>query len=201
MARWAIRKLEQISISPLSKIIKAEDYQRMVEGKQMIAEIKQQAKALYRQEKDAAYRAAKAQARQLTGKQMLDMASASIEYLSQVEQRLTKIVVESVERIIGDWEETDAAVRMVKNALHQVRNESRVTLRVSPDQAPTMKRQIEAITAAYPNIEFVDVVADQAIDAGACRLETPLGSIDTSVNSQIETLKKALAENFTGPTG
>ena len=196
MARLAIRKLEDCALTPLGNIVKAEDFQRIVAGQEMIAEIKRQAETLYKQKKSAAYKAAQSQVQASSGEQMLDVAAASIEYLSRFERRLTEIVIAAVTKIIGDWEPNDAAARMVKNALRQVRKESRVTLRMSPDQVPVVKQKIDEIVAAYPAIEFVDVVADPAIADGACRLETMMGVLDTSIDTQIKVLQKALAKNF-----
>ena len=200
MTNLAAKKLEEMTISPAGKVIKAEDYQFMVQGRQLLAEIERRAEALYRREKDAAYQAAEERVQQSASQQMLDVASASIEYLSRVEKRLVKIVIESVERIIGELEDTEATVKMIKTALYQMRNESRVTLRVSFDEAPAIKKRIKDIIVGYPNIDFVDVVVDQAIVPGTCHLTTPLGSIKTGLEVQIKTLEQALLKNFSSQT-
>ncbi len=200
MANLVARKLEEMTVAPAGKVIKAEDYQFMVQGRQLLAEVKRRAEALYQREKEAAYRAAQERAQQSINRHMLNVTSASIEYLSQIEKRLTKIVIESVERIIGELEDTEATVKMIKTALYQMRNESRVTLQVSPDEAPTVKQRITDITAGYPRIDFVDVVADQAIAPGACRLTTPLGSVRTGLDVQIQALQQALLKSFSPQT-
>ena len=196
MSRLVARKLEEMTVAPAGKVIKAEDYQFMAQGRQLLAEIKRRAEELYQREKKLAHQAAKERARQEVSRQMLDVASASIEYLTRVEKGLAGIVVESVEKIIGKLEDTEATAKMVKTALYRMRNENRVTLQVSVDEASAIKKRIKDITADYPNIDFVDVVADQAIAPGACRLTTALGSIDTGLEAQVKNLEQALLKNF-----
>ena len=196
MVHFAIKKLEQMVISPVDKVVKAEDYQCIIESQQAITEIQEQAQRLYQQKKDEAYKAGESEAQKLISEQMLNSVAAAVEYLSEVEGKLVSLVIESVKKIIGNLHETDATVGLIKSALYRVRNESRVTLCVSSTQVQAVNRRIEEITADYPNIDFVDVVPDQALSSGACRVETELGSVDTSLDLQIDLLEKALSKNF-----
>ena len=198
MGHLAIKKLQEIVVSPVGKVIKAEDYQCIAEGKQAIAEINEQAQALYRQTREEAREAGELEAQKILDEQIMNSIVTTVEYLSRVEGKMVSVTMEAVKKIIGSLDEDTAVRGLVKKALYKVRNQGQVTLRVTPARAPEITRRIKEITADYPNIDFVDVVPDMAIGDGACRLETEAGSIDTSIDLQIELLEKALVKTFQG---
>ena len=183
-------------ISPVEKVVKAEDYQCIIESQQAITAIQEQAQRLYQQKKDEAYKAGEREAQKLVSEKMLNFVAATVAYLSEAEGKLVSLVIASVKKIIGNLGETEATVGLIKSALYRVRNESRVTLRVSSPQVQAVNLRVEEITADYPNIDFVEVVPDQALSGCACRVETELGSVETSLDVQIDLLEQALSKNF-----
>lgn len=196
MTRVAIRKLDQTPVSPVGKVIRSADYQLILECEEAITAVKQEAESLYQKTREEARRAGECQGREEAAEQLLKTTVEINEYLVGVEQKLAAIVVDAVKKIIGDCDTVEAVSGMVGRALYHVRNENRITLQVSPGQAEGVRERLGAVTTNYRNMGVVDVVAAPAMADGACRLETAAGTIDTSLERQIELLEKVLRENL-----
>ena len=196
MTRLAIRKLDETSVSAVGKVIRSADYQLMLECDEAIAAVKKEAESLYQKTREEARRAGECQGREQAAEQLLKTTADIDEYLAGVERKLAAIVVDAVKKIIGDCDTLEAVSGMVVRALYHVRSENRISLQVSPEQADGIRERLAAMTTNYRNMGVVDVVAASAMADGACRLETAAGTIDTSLDRQIELLEKALGESL-----
>ncbi len=196
MTRLAIRKLDETPISPVAKVIRSADYQHMLECEDAIAAVKQEAESLYQKTHEQARRVGECQGKEQAAEQLLKTTVEINEYLLGVEQKLATLVVDVVKKIIGDCDAIEVVSGMVGRALYHVRNESRITLQVSPSQAEGIRERLGAVTANYRNMGVVDVVAAPAMVDGSCRVETTAGTIDTSLERQIDLLEKALRESI-----
>ncbi len=196
MTRVAIRKLDEISVSPESKVIRSADYQLILECEDAIAAIKQEAESLYQTTREEARKVGECQGREQAAEQLLKTTVETNEYLVGVEQKLATIVVDAVKKIIGDCNAIESVSGMVGKALYHVRNENRITLQVSPGQADGIRERLGAVTTNYRNMGVIDVVATPAMADGSCSLETAAGTIDTNLDDQIELLGKTLRESL-----
>lgn len=197
MSRFLVKNLDDHTVTPVDGVIKAEEYQLLLESRKTIQEIQAQAKTLYERRKKEGRAAGKKEATQLTKNQMIESVAAVVQYLALIEERFVDVVIESVEKIIGKIERDEQLMRMLKKVLYEFRNERRITLKVASDEAKVVRSSIQEMMAAYPNIEFIDVVVDHGMTAGRCRLEAETGSIETSIEEQIKTLKDVLRRSFT----
>ena len=87
-------------------------------------------------------------------------------------------------------------VSVVRNALSVVRKQQQVTVRVHPNQVKSVQENLNRIMAPYPNIKFMDVVPDLRLATGDCILESEIGMVEASVESQLEIIRKALTKSF-----
>ena len=200
MTRVAIRKLGEIPVSPIGKVIRSADYQLILECEESIAAVKQEAEILYQKTCTEARSVGESQGQEQAAEQLLKTTLGINEYLVAIEQKLATIIVDTVKKIIGDCDAIEAVSGMVGRALYHVRNENRITLQVSPGQSDGIRERLGAVTTNYRNMGVVDVVAAPVIADGACRLETAAGTIDTSLDRQIELLEKALWESLNRAT-
>jgi hypothetical protein len=91
-----------------------------------------------------------------------------------------ELVMQAVQRVIGELAERDRVVAVVKGALAVVRNQKQVTLRVAPPQLPLVQAALNELLAAYPGIGYLDVVADARLEADACILDSEIGIVEAS---------------------
>jgi flagellar assembly protein FliH len=68
-----------------------------------------------------------------------------------------------------------------------------VTIRLSPADEQTLRRQVEQLVAAFSPLATVRMLADPAIAPGGCRLHTEFGVIDKQLSTQLERIKEELS--------
>lgn len=187
----------KLHIDPGCKVLKAEDYARYLEATEIVEmargqarDILEQAKAAYEQQKQRGYDEGLAESKVEQAEQMLKVVSRTITYLSDVEKALADILLSGVKKIIGDFDQEEMAVSLVKNALQHVRNEKQVTIRIAPSQYKMVKARLNEILAEYKGVGFIDLVADQRLSTGDCIMESEIGVVDASVDLQIKALQQ-----------
>ena len=187
----------QLNIDPSCNVLKAEDYAIYLEAQEIIstaqqqaADILSQAKEAYQQEKERGYQDGVDESKIDQSDQMLKVVSRTITYLSDVEQSLADILLSGVKKIIGEFDQEQLAVNLVRNALQHVRNEKQVTIRIPPSQYNMVKAKVNDILADYKGVGFIDLVADQRLSTGDCIMESEIGVVDASVDVQIQALQK-----------
>lgn len=203
MSQFTLIKNKNFEIQPQSRVLKAADYTMVLQAKQIVAQaeaaaqkILNDAKAVYESEKERGYQNGCEEGKAAQAEKMMDAMIESVHYFSEVETRLVDIVMLATKKILSSFDDVELTKGIVKQALEKVRNESKITLRVCPQHADAVRMQLKEITANYTNIGFIDVVSDNHIPEGACKVETEMGSVDTSVDLQLEALRTALLNNF-----
>ena len=166
MATPVILTASELSIDPSCNVLKADDYALFLEAQDVIKTAKQQAadiineaREAYQQEKVRGYQDGLDESRIDQADQMLKVVSRTITYLSDVEQTLADILLSGVKKIIGEFDQEQLAVNLVRNALQHVRNEKQVTIRIPPSQYNMVKARLNEILADYKGVGFVDLVA------------------------------------------
>lgn len=74
------------------------------------------------------------------------------------------------------------------------KEETRITLRVNPDQTAFVKQQIPEIIETSGSEAKVNVLADENITYGGCMLTTTNGIIDATIETQISIISEALKD-------
>jgi flagellar assembly protein FliH len=83
-------------------------------------------------------------------------------------------------------------VQWVRESLEMAAGNAEVVLRLNPDDHQGLKGQIEAITRELTGLGNVRMVADGAIAAGGCRVETEFGSLDQQLEQQLDRIAEEL---------
>ncbi|WP_257279837.1 MULTISPECIES: HrpE/YscL family type III secretion apparatus protein [unclassified Endozoicomonas] len=187
----------QLTIDPSAKVLKTQDYADYLESKDIIKkardharEILEQSRQAYEKEKQRGFEEGLAESKVDQAEQMLKVVSRTINYLSEVEKALADILMSGIKKIIGEYDQEELAVSLVKNALQHVRNEKQVTIRIPPSQFKMVKARLNEILAEYKGVGFINLVSDQRLSTGDCIMESDVGVVDASVDLQIKALQK-----------
>ena len=70
-----------------------------------------------------------------------------------------------------------------------MRGEQKVTVRVSPADEPAVSKALAAMTSG----SYLNVVADPRLKRDSCILESDLGVIDASLETQLKALERAFS--------
>jgi flagellar assembly protein FliH len=109
--------------------------------------------------------------------------------LDEMEPRILRLALDIGEKILGYEldENKNSFVSLVTTALNSIRSEGRVTLRVSPEQyKKSFNSKAEALFRTELGAVEAEVVADIGLESGGCLIEAGKGTVDASVDAQLE---------------
>jgi flagellar assembly protein FliH len=86
--------------------------------------------------------------------------------------------------------DTDAVLGLLKAGLERIEQREVSQVRVRPDDVPTVSRYLERIGSPYR----IEVVADSTLERGGMILETNKGSLDASLETQLEEIERGFTD-------
>ena len=194
---------DRCPLQPDQKVLKAADYRRFLEADALIAEASQEAKRIRSEASEAAVEAEKRgyedgliEGKMQMAEQMIDNVSATVNYLANVEVRMVELVINAVRKIVGEIDDRQRILGVVRQVLTVARNEKRVILRVCRSEVDTIKSQMDELLRANSSITFIDVVADPRLTPGDCILETEVGVVEATLDAQVEALRASLLKHL-----
>ncbi|MDP0560996.1 MAG: HrpE/YscL family type III secretion apparatus protein [Candidatus Endonucleobacter sp. (ex Gigantidas childressi)] len=197
MATPFLLTASNLCVDPACKMLKGNDYLTYLEAKKVIeqgsaqaVDIAEKAKVAFQQEKKKGYLAGLEESQFEQAEQILTVVSRTINYLAGIEKSMVDILLTGVKKIIGDFDQEEVAVSLVKSALQHVRNEKQVTIRVPQSQYSMIKGRVSEILEEYAGVGFIDLVADERLTMGDCIMESEIGLVETSVDVQLRALQK-----------
>jgi type III secretion protein L len=185
------------AIKPGVKLVKADQAKVFLDASELSKRVKDleaqtlaRAEQAYQKRREEGYRDGLIAGRDEYALKIMDTVMASVEYLEGLESDLVKIVNEAVRKIIGDLGSDEAVVRVVKKALTSMRDDRRVLVRVSPRDEPAVREAL--LGSSGQRSPFLDVRADGRLEQGQCVLESELGVVEASLETQLKNLSEAL---------
>ena len=194
---------QQSSVVPLGKIVLAEDFSPLAEASSLLDaarreadEIRVLAMEAFLKEKARGYEEGKRQAERDLSERMVRLAVESVSYLEAYEARITGALVAGLQRVIGEFSEAELLGRVVGQSLQIVRQQARVTVRVSSAHHSALQAKVDSWKERYPAIRTLDLQADSQLPPDECVLDTEIGSVSTGVHIQIQAITNALESCF-----
>ena len=192
-------RLTKDSVTPAGRILKAADVAVLLEANTVLEQAQERADAILKQAEEAyetrrqeGYRDGQEEGRLEHAEKVFETVLSSVEYLENLEQTIVEVVTSSIRKVIGEMDDREVIVRIVRNALVFVRNQQRVTIRVAPADEAAVREAMAAMLQGSPSTtSFLDVVADGRLERGACLLESELGVVDASLSTQLRALNNA----------
>lgn len=180
-------------------VLKRRDYDAVREGEDLLAAARRQAddivqkaradaEALRRKAYDEGLEEGKGQ----VAEQLFNAVSASVDQMASMEEAMVDLVLKSLANVLGTFDDRELVTRVVAHALRLVRDEKRVVLRVSVDDAEAVRERLDGFLAKYPGMMRIDVSPDAQLGRGGCVMETEAGVIDASLDRQLEIIAETL---------
>ena len=180
--------------APGTKIVKAAEYAEFCEADRIIEAALERARAIeakaeaeYNARREAGYADGVEMGRMAHAEKMMETVLASVEFIEKIESTVVDVVTQSVRKIVGDLDEDERIRRIVATALAHVRGEQKVVVRVAPSDEPAVSAALAAMTSGA----YLNVVADPRLKPSSCILESNLGVIDASLETQLKALEHA----------
>jgi flagellar biosynthesis/type III secretory pathway protein FliH len=117
------------------------------------------------------------------------------EILSRWERSALSVITAIAQRVIRRelTHNPEIALDLIAEALRLAAGAADITLHVSPTDYENMGSQIERLSATISRLAPSQIMADDEISVGGCRVETKFGSIDQQVESQLGRIEEELA--------
>jgi type III secretion protein L len=187
------------------KIIKAGDFwaykqaqDAIAEGMQRRQEIIDATQAAYEAEQRRGYQDGVEQGKLEQASHMVDAVARTVEYFVQVENQMVDLVLDAIRRIASDFNGRERVIAVVRSALSLVRSQKHLVLRVHASQVEVVRAQMEELLAAFPSIEFVDIVGDNRLTDDGCMVESDIGVVETSLAGQIDVIQECFKKIYSG---
>lgn len=201
MGQYAFISDADLRIAPGTRVVKANEYAGYVEGARVLEEARRKAAAILlsargraAELRDQGFAEGLKLGKESSSKYMLGIVTKSREHLAENEERIVALVLSVLKKVLGEMDDKEVVVRMVRTAMAVVSRQNQVTVLVAPDQVENVKAGLHRILQPYPRVTMVDVVGDPKLTGSDCVLETKVGRVEASLESQLRTITGALTD-------
>ncbi len=192
-------KSDRITLSAEQWLLKKTEYQNSLTAAELVKaaeaeaeEIALAAKKIFKQQKALGWEAGIEEARVAQATMVQKTFHQCHQYYHKAGCQVADVVLQAVRKILHDYDDIELTLRVVHEAFSLVSNQKQVILHVQPEQVAGVRDQIARVLKNYPEIGYVEVIADARLDHGGCILETEIGIIDASIEGQLAALASAL---------
>ncbi|VUD69246.1 Yop proteins translocation protein L [Thalassocella blandensis] len=192
---------QKLSIAPTQKIIKHKDYLTYLDAKAITdcaereaEEILQNAKRERQAVLEDAYQEGLNLAQEKQSNLMLDTLRLCQQYISNKHEDLTEIAIATIRKVLGELDQQIMLEHLIKQALSSQNNAESITLKLAPACADHIQHRIKEILSNNPGIHAIEIVKDERIGDDRCVLETPIGTVEASLQSQLDAIEKSIRQ-------
>ncbi len=116
----------------------------------------------------------------------------------QLEPLYVGLVRDCCEKIIGQelQQNPKTIVSVVRNALSHARQQREILVRINPDDAEVLHQNRNRLLEMLARAQTVDIREDASVTRGGCVVVTELGTIEASLERQLEALAAALQDEL-----
>jgi flagellar biosynthesis/type III secretory pathway protein FliH len=123
-----------------------------------------------------------------------EIAHARQAWQQQWEQQAVELAAAIARRIIRREldRQPEISLEWIREALQLAAGNGDVVLRVNPEDHATLGDRVTRVAGELSRLGEVRIVADAAISAGGCKVETQFGSIDQQIEAQLARITEEL---------
>lgn len=187
-----------VQLQPGCKILRAHEMLALADCEAALAaaraqadQIVGQAQAAFEAEKRRGYEEGLEQARLEAAERLIENVARQVDFFERMEGRMVDLVMDAVRAVIHGYDERDRVLVTVRNVLAVARSQKQVTVRVAPAEVTVVRDRIEDLKSEFPGIEVIEVVPDHRLEGDACVLETEIGVVEASLETQLTALRQA----------
>jgi type III secretion protein L len=181
-------------------LLKADDAATFFAAGEILAALQDKARQLeetagsaYRQRHEEGYRDGLAAGKMEYAGKILETVMSSVEYLEHLEISMVRIIGEIVRKLLGEMPRDELVIRLVRQALQAVKSERKVTIRIAARDEAAVREGLAAMLQSHDGVgSFIDLLPDPDLPPGSCVLESEMGVIEASLETQLKNLENAL---------
>lgn len=195
--------VDHIALRPDQVLLRSTDYQQYLDAEALVAQARNKAHTLH-QEAQVEYER-QAQLGREEGMRQARAAQAELihetllerqRFFDQVASQMCAVVLQAMRKLIRDYPASDLVLEATREGLSLLGEASRITLRVHPQEMSVVRERVEQLVKQRDRLIHIDVVADAHADRGGCVLESEIGNVDASIETQLGALQAAIEQGL-----
>ena len=146
---------DTVTPSAGTRVLKASEAAVLLEAnavldaaRERVADMERKAGEAYERRREEGYRDGVEEGRLEHAEKVMETVLSSVEYIEGIEATLVNVVAVAVRKVIGEIDENERIVRIVRNALVTVRNQQHVTIRVAPADEKAVREGLASMLAS-----------------------------------------------------
>ena len=118
------------------------------------------------------------------------------ETIKKIEKDDIELTIKTIEKILNKkiQDDHETICSLIKLGLDKCTYTENLTLRVSPEDYDIVTDLKDKILALSENISDIKIKQDKSLKHGSCIIDTPSGSVDSSIWTQFEQIKKTFED-------
>lgn len=121
------------------------------------------------------------------------LAAAAARHREALAEQVAGLALEVARKMVGGLADGERLLALAATAVQEVLPEGPLTLLVHPERVPAVRETLAAYAAQgmATRLPSFDVRGDGELDIDACRIESAFGSVDASLDTQLQRLADA----------
>lgn len=184
---------------PQSRVIRAAETKVLNESAAFLAEsqkaataIREEAQIAYENAKRTGYEDGKREGASEATKVVMETSIRLQTELAALETSLADIAMESIEKVLGQFEHMDLVRRAVHAAIMERQHEWALTFRVVPGRVEEIKTLIRDIMGPQMDVAVRAVEGDAQLRPDSIVIISPFGAIEVGIEQQLKALREIL---------
>ncbi len=118
--------------------------------------------------------------------------------IENLEKTIPKVASTVAEKIIQreTSEDSEIVIEQVKKAIRSLNDDKIFKIYLNPEDVDILKEVKSELAPSSLGVKQAELIADDSISKGGCKLDTSAGQIDATIKSQLENIKDKLDEKF-----
>lgn len=118
---------------------------------------------------------------------------SSIKFVENIEKILLHVTMEAINKIIGEVTNTVSIESWIQKGLSELMVKYKIRLYVSTNDESLLLKFIDTLKVQKPDlIKFIQLITDENIKSGKCKLETELGFVEVNLKTLMKALEQSL---------
>jgi type III secretion protein L len=124
------------------------------------------------------------------------MVSNTVAYLEAIQGKMADTIVQAVRTLIQAAPPAEQALQLATAAVERLRQQAWIVLCLHPDDVDSVNSLLEKWKTQLPRNMRVETRASEEVRRGDCVLESPIGRIDASLETQLSILQEQLKKTL-----
>ena len=198
---------ENLQLLSERKVLKEVEYAALLDAAAVVdvarkeaGRITQQARRSAEDSKTKGYEEGLQQAKAEYARRLVGETLSSERQLRTLRTAMANIVVKALGQFIAEADPAELFEAALTRVDTLIRREPFITVRVAPAHEAALRQALTRLRDEANWTLNVTVLADPALKAGACAVQTASGAIDIGLDAQIEAFRRAVERGGTGGT-